>query len=62
MQDIHIPVKWIAFWRCWRQDLRGSGSGGGGALQKWQNGFRFTSLQFIVKSAQLAGTNALTHG
>lgn len=32
MQDIHIPVKWIAFWRCLRKDSSrvGGGSGGGG--------------------------------
>lgn len=29
MQDIHIPVKWIAFWRCLRKDLSGGGGGVG---------------------------------
>lgn len=29
MQDIHIPVKWIAFWRRLRETQERSGGGGG---------------------------------
>lgn len=38
MQDIHIPVKWIAFWRCLRKDLSRVGGGGGVVVGKGGGG------------------------
>lgn len=43
MQDIHIPVKWIAFWRHLRR-LRGGGGGGGAVDDSGNGGFFFFSL------------------
>lgn len=71
MQDIHIPVKWIAFWR----RLRRLEKGGGlwmtvemgiffncPPLPNKKNRHELASLLLLTKSIWLAGTKAFTHG
>lgn len=48
MQDIHIPVKWIAFWRCLRKDLR-RGAVHESGLKKGEFGFFSLCLSLSLK-------------